>query len=387
MNFIFNKSKEWKELKRFEKLPSELRKIVFYSENEFYTIHFEKLMRELTDVHKQTICYVTSSKTDPLLNSNNEKILSFFIGDGIVRTDFFINLKADISLMTMPDLQTFHVKRSKVYPVHYVYIFHSIVSTHMIYRKKAFDNFDTIFCVGKHHFNEIVANEKKYDLPSKNLIEYGYGKLDQLINENEKRKQEIVAHSKKTILIAPSWDDNGLIETEGMEIIQILLDNNYNVILRPHPVTLKKSQNVIKNIQKKFQKNTNFDLDVDIRNLDSFFTSDCMISDWSGVAIEYAFALKKPVLYVDIQKKINNSDYRELNIIPIEEKIRAEIGTIISPNELAILPKFIEDLCSKTDQNKKNVLGIRKETVFNLGTSEQIGAQVLLELLKKKYEK
>ena len=112
--------------------------------------------------------------------------------------------------------------------------------------------------------------------------------------------------------------------------------------------------------------------------------SDCMISDWSGAAIEYAFALEKPVLYVDIQKKINNSDYKELNIIPIEEKIRAEIGTVISPNELAILPKFIEDLCSKTDQNKKNVLGIRKETVFNLGTSEQIGAQVLLELLKKK---
>ena len=47
-----NFGEEWKELKRFEKLPSELRKIVFYSENEFYTIHFEKLMRELTDVHK-----------------------------------------------------------------------------------------------------------------------------------------------------------------------------------------------------------------------------------------------------------------------------------------------------------------------------------------------
>ena len=90
---------------------------------------------------------------------------------------------------------------------------------------------------------------------------------------------------------------------------------------------------------------------------------------------------------MDIQKKINNSDYRELNIIPIEEKIRAEIGTIISPNELAILPKFIEDLCSKTNQNEKNILDIRKETVFNLGTSEKIGAQVLLGLLKKKYEK
>ena len=162
----------------------------------------EKLIKELTNIHHLTICYVTSSKTDPVLNSDNDKILSFYIGDGITRTNFFINLKADILVMTMPDLETFHIKRSKVHNVHYVYVFHSIVSTHMIYEKNAFDSFDTIFCVGKHHINEIHKNEKKYNLPTKKLIEFGYGKLDQLIDEANNKKIKSVQKNNRTRYIA-----------------------------------------------------------------------------------------------------------------------------------------------------------------------------------------
>ena len=158
MKFGLDSLQEWKELRRFQKLDGKDRKIVFYSENEYFTVHFEKLIKELTEIQKLTICYVTSSKTDPILNSNNDRILSFYVGDGATRTNFFINLKADILVMTMPDLETFHIKRSKVYNVHYVYVFHNMVSTHMIFRKKEFDSFDTIFCVGKHHVDEISKN-------------------------------------------------------------------------------------------------------------------------------------------------------------------------------------------------------------------------------------
>ena len=387
MKFGLDSLQEWKELRRFQKLDEKNRKIVFYSENELYTVHFEKLIKELTNVHHLTICYVTSSKTDPILNSNNDKILSFYIGEKIVRTNFFINLKADVLVMTTPDLETFHIKRSKVHNVHYVYIFHSMVSTHMIYRKKAFDSFDTIFCVGKHHIIEISKNEKKYDLQSKKLVEFGYGKLDLLMNEVEKnRKIKSIEKNNRTILIAPSWGPNGLIETRGDELIQTLLDSDYDVILRPHPITYKKSQKIIKNIEKKFQKNIHFKLELDIRNLNSFFLSDCMISDWSGVAIEYAFSLEKPVLYVDIPKKMNNSDYKNLEIVPLEEKIRTQIGVIISPLELSNLSSKIENLCSNNDQIRKKIQAIREETVFNLGKSEKYGAKYLLEFLARKNE-
>ncbi len=160
---------DWKELKRFEKLDKKDRSIVFYLENECDFIFFKSIVEKLTQEYDMKICYVTSSKTDPMLTSNDKNILPFYIGVGIARSNFFLNLKATIMVMTMPDLETFYVKRSKIYPVHYVYIFHSLSSTHYIYRKTAFDNFDTIFCTGNYQIIEIQEREKKFNLEKKKI--------------------------------------------------------------------------------------------------------------------------------------------------------------------------------------------------------------------------
>ena len=87
----------------------------------------------------------------------------------MVRTILFKILKAGIMIMTMPDLEVYNIKRS-IYSVHYLYVNHSMVSMHMIYRKGAFDHFDTLFCVGPHHVREIRETEKTYGLKPKKLI-------------------------------------------------------------------------------------------------------------------------------------------------------------------------------------------------------------------------
>ena len=146
-------SEEWKNLKKFESLSDFERSVVFYAENEASMNHFRTLITELTGKMNQQICYITSVKNDPIFLSTNNNIISFYIGEGTVRTKFFLTLKAKILLMDMPDLNTYHIKRSKVYPVHYIYLFHSIFSIHSYLRKGALDNYDTIFCVGPHHVN------------------------------------------------------------------------------------------------------------------------------------------------------------------------------------------------------------------------------------------
>ena len=108
-----------------------------------------------------------------MLSSKNPKIKSFYIGTGNARIQFFVTLQAKILLMDMPDLGSFHIKRSKVHPVHYIYIFHSMFSSHSYLRKEALDNYDTIFCVGKHHIDEIRKAEEVYGLKPKKLINYG----------------------------------------------------------------------------------------------------------------------------------------------------------------------------------------------------------------------
>mgnify|MGYP003326545469 CR=1 FL=1 len=42
---------------------------------------------------------------------------------------------------------------------------------------------------------------------------------------------------------------------------------------------------------------------------ESLHRSDLMISDWSGAALDYALGLNKPVLFIDVPRKVNNLDY------------------------------------------------------------------------------
>ena len=376
---------DWKELKRFEKLDKKDRSIVFYLENEYYFIYFQPIVEKLTQKYDIKICYITSSKTDPMLTCKDKNILPFYIGNGIARSNFFINLKATIIVMTMPDLETFHIKRSKVYPVHYVYIFHSLNSTQRAYTNTAFDNFDTIFCTGNYQIIEIQERERKFNLGEKKLVKHGYGRLDSLINEARSTDIRKSTSNNKVVLIAPSWGANGLIESKGQEIISILLDSGFYVILRPHPMTMKKSKKVIQKIEKEFKDNLNFKLETDIRNTESFFLCDYMISDWSGVAIEYAFAFEKPILYVDTPQKINNPECDQINLVPLEEKIRSQIGEVVSLSELSLIPSKINQFLQSQNKFKEKIQKIKEETVFNVGNSGEQGAKYLLEL-KKSFE-
>jgi YidC/Oxa1 family membrane protein insertase len=371
---------DWKEVKRFKKLDQKYRSIVFYLENESDFIFFKHIVEKLTQEYDTKICYVTSSKTDPMLNCNNKNILSFYVGDGVARSNFFINLKATIIVMTMPDLETFHIKRSKVYPVHYVYIFHSLCSTHYIYRKTAFDNFDTIFCTGNYQIIEIQERERKFNLNKKKLVKHGYGRLDTLINEARNTDIRKSASNNKVVLIAPSWGANGLIETKGQEIVSILLDSGFDVILRPHPMTIKKSNKVIQKIEKEFKDNLNFKLETDIRNTESWFLCDCMISDLSGAAIEYSFTFEKPILYIVTPEKIVQK--KQIDLVSLEEKIRPQIGEVISLSQLSLLPSKINQLLLSQNKFKAKIQKIREETVFNIGNSGEQGAKYLLELKK-----
>ena len=381
----FSLGSEWNELKKFEGLKQNERDIVFYSENENSMLIFKSLISELTNKHNLNICYVTSSKDESILKKPNNRIKSFFIGDGVVRTKFFLNLKAKILIMTMPDLETFHIKKSKVYPVHYVYLFHSMVSTHLIYRRSAFEHFDSIFCVGNYQLDEIRSTEKLYNLKPKNLIRYGYGHLDNLLEKYSKRIRLPKNNENKLhILLAPSWSDDGLFENFGEKVIDILLREGYKVTFRPHPMSQKKSKKKIDRMTEKFSKNESFLLEQNIFNFDSFLFSDIMITDWSGAALEFAFAFEKPVLFIDVPKKINNPEYEKIPQVPIEVSIREKIGKIILPTDLELIPNEIKMLYGQTKELRDKITKIRNELIFNVGESKKDGAEEIIKLLNER---
>ena len=110
-------------------------------------------------------------------------------------------MDAECFVLTMPDLNTFHLKKSK-HTREYIYLFHAFSSTHLQYNEQAFDAYDTVFCVGPHHEAEIRKREQMYRLPAKNLIPVGYPRMDSIFQKNQHYKKQF---NQTTVLIAPTW--------------------------------------------------------------------------------------------------------------------------------------------------------------------------------------
>ena len=372
---------EWDNLKKFNSLSDSKRSIVFYAENKASMNHFRTLIFELTERMNFQICYITSVKNDLILSSKNKNILSFYIGEGAARTKFFLTLRAKILVMDMPDLDRYHIKRSKAYPVHYIYLFHSMFSIHSYLRKGALDNYDTIFCVGPHHVNELTTTEKLYGLKPKTIVNYGFGRLDTLLQEKEKFAKSD-SNLKDLILITPSYGDENLLEKCGIELIDTLLKSDFRVLLRPHFRTLRDSKELIDSIKNKFEKNPSFIFEDGVIPPEYFHNSICMISDWSGISMEYAFTFERSVIFIDVPKKILNPDADDLPLEPIEISIRKKIGHIVSTNNIREIPNIINNLNNNTEDFKKQLKLIRQNTVFNISTSSKIGANYIEKLIQ-----
>jgi YidC/Oxa1 family membrane protein insertase len=373
---------QWKNAIGFNSLPVSSKSIVFYSEGKPSSPHLGPLIEELV-TRGRSVQLLLSDKDDPLVEISDSKIDSHWIGTGAARTWVYSGLDAAIFVTTTPDLETMHLKRSK-HDVYYVYAHHSMISTHMGYRPAAFDHFDAIFCTGQHHIDETRAYEVQQGLPEKKLVEQGYCKLDTLRAAGVNSGPTSEHGSQVSVLVAPTWGENSILPVCGEELIDVLLESGYRVVLRPHPETVRLSPQLFRQITDRFGSHESFEIDDDPTGEAWMRQSDLLISDWSGVAMEYAYGFEKPVLFIDLQRKVNNSSYATLNIEPLEVVVRTEIGEILHVDELHRLPHAIEGLVSAGSGKVDDIRQSREKRVFNLGESARVGADFIEEILDER---
>ena len=367
--------KEFQGYRTYKKLPKSYKKVVFYSESFQDWHHLKPLLNALLD-DDIAVTYVTSDDRDPGLLKLSNKYRSIYIGKGFFRILFFQFLKAKLLILTMMDLNNFELKRS-MHPVHYVYIFHSLTSTHMVDTEKSFDHYDTIFCAGPHQKKEIELREKNKDLKAKNLVPYGYPRIEKLIQLSSKPKNE-----KKVILLAPTWGEQSIINLMGMQICSIIINQGYSLILRPHHETIKRSPQLIDEIENKYSHLETFRLVREMGDAESLLQSDLLICDWSGTAIEYAFGLEKPVIFIDIPPRVRNPNWREIQSEPLEMSIREKVGRVICPSKLDELRSSISQLLNEDQISSSLIKSLREEFIYNLSDSEIIGREEIKKLLK-----
>ncbi len=374
MNII----KEIRDYRKFLSIDQRLqRQIVFYSGNRFYSQHFEQIIKLILNESDLHIDFITSDLLDPVINFKSDRISFFFCN--YLLAPIIKQVKSKVLVMTMTDLGSYHIKRALDPNVNHMYIFHAPASTTMMYRKGAFDNYDTIFCPGPQHKAEIRKTEEFYNLPPKQLIEAGYSLL-------EKRYIDYQTHSSSqsgeynTILIAPSWHDNNLVEVCGDILIQTLLDSGYQVVYRPHPQSLisKHRKKKIEAIIQPFLKNENFIFEVNPLDDWSFYSANVLISDWSSISLEYAWGTERPVIFVDTPRKIYNPEYMKIGIPPLEVRLRELIGIVVEPTELKSLPQKVEHLINNKDRYRNNLINSRNKYVYNFGHSSEVIADYII---------
>ena len=375
--------KHWREYRRFARLPYDQRQVVIYSEGPAYWPHLKEIIFRLTDDRGQPVCYISSHHNDPGLSQSHPLIRPFQIGDGAVRTIFLNTIECNVLVMTMPDLDALYIKRSKNVR-HYAYLFHSLVSTSMIYREDAFDAYDSIFLGGPHHYFEIREREKKRSLRPKLLLEHGYSRMDEILKtrgDSEPNISNQPSDDVPLVIIAPSWGPNCLIESGLAEsVIESLLRHKYEVALRPHPVTIQKHSKEIDRLRKQYRDTKSFYYD-DHTVGDIFIRqSSVMISDWSGAALDYAFGLEKPVLFIDTPPKVNNPNWKVYSRTPIEMACRNKLGTVLPLHDLETTGKAVSALIRDSELIRQSIITTREKSVFNITKSSDAAAEHLLNL-------
>ena len=369
--------KAWAGLQQFNRLSRAERRIVFYAETSADWAHLEPVVQSLERQH-HPVARICSDIEDPALRHPH----SFYVGFGGPRTILFRTLQASAFVMTLSDLETFHLKRS-VHPVHYFYIFHSIASTHRVYQLHAFDAYDTVLCVGPHHEKEIRRTEEIYGLNTKCLKKHGYGRLDTLIRDMEKAVIPVSSSPEAPlrVLVAPTWGASSLVHHGLESLVDILLRAGFQVTLRFHPMTRRHFPRLATELEHRFSSTGLLSVDPHIHATESLLNADIMISEWSGSPLEYAFARLRPVLFIDTPPKINNPEHARLNLPYLEDDIRGKIGRIVSPSQISEVPSIVRDLVAHATEWSEKILSTRAETVFNVGTSGDAGAQAILNEL------
>jgi hypothetical protein len=241
--------------------------------------------------------YYTSGEDDPGLSFASPQVHTQFIGQGNTAYRFLNFLEADICLMTTPGLDVLQLKRSPGVS-HYSHILHAVVDTGL-YRLFSFDYFDSLLLTGEHQIAGIRELEKKRNTPVKELFVTGCTYLDTMAKHARDLGENGVpqGEDKKTVLVAPSWGQNGILKRYGMDMLEPLAGSSYRLIIRPHPQSMISEKEAVEKLRASLFRYENVSWNFDRENLKALSQADILISDFSGVIFDYVFLFGRPVLY------------------------------------------------------------------------------------------
>ena len=378
--------RENKDEKRFFSVGG--KHLVFYSEGQGFYKYFAPVIQEILKYSDLTVHYITSDPKDRIfaVSEANPRIQAYYIGPKLLVT-VFMKIDAEVIVMTMSDLDNYYYKRSYVKKdIRYIYMFHYPLSTHMVLHTGALDHYDEILCVGDFQIPEIRKAEELGGLPPKRLEVCGYCQLDELYNAY--RDKESRENEKPRILVAPSWQEANILDSCIDELLRSLMGRGWEITVRPHPEYMKRYKPRMDELMRRWESHDPQELrfETDFTSNESIYSSNVVITDWSGTATEFSFVTLKPCIFVDTPAKVNNPEYVKLGIEPQELRLRDQIGIRVSPEHISETGNLIDQMLGKTKQWESQIREIRMELIANFPESARVSArEILRAVMEQQY--
>ncbi|MGN0346131.1 MAG: CDP-glycerol glycerophosphotransferase family protein, partial [Lachnospiraceae bacterium] len=298
--------------------------------------------------------------------------------------------------------------------IEYIYMDHAVASANLTLRKHALDNFDTIFATNELMKLEMREMERVYNLKEKTVVEYGYSLIDNMIENYEKQQAEerakesndgkekvaentqvesvtrngtadgtknVAANKVPEILIAPSWQEDNIMDSYIEQMLDALLGHGYHITVRPHPQYVRHYEERLHALGERYKEHEDFELQLDFSSNKTVFDADVLITDWSGIAYEYSFTTLKPTLFINTPMKIMNPDYKEIDIVPFDIEARDQVGISVETDDLANLADVVNRLLTEELYSKDSLKKVREKYLYNVGKSADVGAKYIIKRL------
>lgn len=377
-----HKAKEKEDYRRF--LKAGRKRLVFHSEKNGFYKYYQNVIEEIIRQTNIVVHYITQDPEDRVFELASGQFKPYYISEYRLIV-LMMKLECAIFVTTTPELENYHLKRSYVdKKIEYIYLPHDLNSSNLTFRKEAFDHFDTIFCSGKSHKAVVREREEKYRLPEKMLVEWGSCVLDNMMREYEEIRRDAdrnLQAEKKTVLIAPSWQKDNILDTCIEEILRQLGDG-YHIIVRPHPQYVRHFEERIDTLAAAYATE-DIEFQKDFSSNRTVYMADLLITDWSSIAYEYAFATCKPVLFIDTPMKLLNPDWQEMESPLIELELRHQVGISLPPEDLGgeRVRQAAEELFSGDRFSAERIAALRDEYIYHVGESGKAGAEYIIRRL------
>ena len=227
--------------------------------------------------------YITMDVEDPALTIENDLMNSRYIGTGSAAFARAAGRRADIMLSTTPNIGTpgFPMPRPRRV-TNLAHICHGVGDIAM-YQKGSLDHYDAVLMVGDFMLPSIRKVEELRGLPPKECVSLGLPYLDELAAKARKKEGR---STPPVVLVAPSWGNKGCLNICGPNFLLDLAKAGYDVILRPHPQSLKVETEMLDTIHEMLRDYPNVSFDTEMDATASMSRADVMISDKSCVRFD-----------------------------------------------------------------------------------------------------